>query len=341
MIRAIRGTPFAYPIVPLPPNLVLIGVARPYWRNVGTMKLGREISRDGRFVRQPNRFTARIEPDGPYPPVPGRYQLYASYACPWAHRGLIVRGLLGLEDVIGVTIVDPIRDDKGWRFTLSPEDRDPVTGAAYLSELYLATDPDFNGRYTVPCVWDRVSGRLVTNDYFQITLTMETAFAPWHAPGSPDLYPLRLRTDIDELNEWLFEGLNNGVYRAGFATSQAAYEEAAAGVFATLDDLERRLSDRRFLHGDALTESDVRAYTTLARFDAVYHSHFKCARRRLVDYPNLWAYARDLYQRPAFRETTDFDQIKRHYYITQTAINPTGIVPIGPDLDWAAPHHRG
>jgi putative glutathione S-transferase len=304
------------------------------------MKLGREISGDGHFVRQANRFTDRIEPDGPYPPEPGRYRLYASYACPWAQRSLIVRELLGLRDVIGLTIVDPIRDDKGWRFTLSPGDRDPATGAAYLSELYLATDPAFEGRFTVPCVWDTKTRRLVTNDYFQLTLTMETAFAPWHAPGSPDLYPKALRPEIDDLNRWLFDGLNNGVYRAGFATSQEAYEEAVTQVFATLDALEERLADRRFLHGPRLTESDVRAYTTLARFDVVYHSHFKCAMRRLTDYPNLWAYARDLYQHPAFRDTTDFDHIKRHYYVTQTNINPTGIVPIGPFLDWSAPHGR-
>ena len=192
----------------------------------------------------------------------------------------------------------------------------------------------------MPCVWDTTTRRLVTNDYFQITLTMETAFAPWHAPGAPDLYPHARRAEIDEFNRWLFDGLNNGVDRAGFATSQQAYEEAVTEVFATLDALEKRLSDRRFVHGDQLTESDVRAYTTLARFDVVYHSHFKCAMRRLIDYPNLWAYARDLYQRPAFRKTTHFDHIKRHYFITQTTINPTRIVPIGPEPDWEAPHHR-
>ncbi|SDR21417.1 glutathione S-transferase family protein [Thermostaphylospora chromogena] len=299
------------------------------------MKLGKEIAEDGRFVRQGNRFTDRIEDGGPYPPEPGRYHLYASLACPWAHRSLIVRELLGLQDVIGVTIVDPIRDEKGWRFTLSPDDRDPVTGAAYLSELYLASDPTYEGRYTVPCVWDTVTKRLVSNDYFQLTLTWETAFRPWHAPGAPDLYPKQRRAEIDEFNAWLHDGLNNGVYQAGFATSQPAYEEAVVKVFATLDALEERLGDgRAYLHGDALTESDVRAYTTLVRFDVVYHSHFKCMLRRLVDYPRLWAYARRLYAIPAFRNTTDFDHIKRHYYVTQTNINPTGIVPIGPAVDW-------
>ncbi|MBG0832176.1 glutathione S-transferase C-terminal domain-containing protein [Planomonospora sp. ID67723] len=296
------------------------------------MKLGNEIVGDGRFVRQPNRFTARIEEGGEHPPEPGRYQIYASYACPWAQRSLIVRELLGLRDAVGVTIVDPIRDDKGWRVPGG----DPVTGAEYLSELYLATDPDFRGRYTVPCVWDRTARRLVTNDYFQITLTLETAFAPWHAEGAPDLYPAALREEIDALNETIYHGLNNGVYKAGFAASQEAYDEAVVGVFTTLDMLEERLAGRPFLHGDALTESDVRLYTTLARFDAVYHSHFKCAIRRLVDYPELWAYARRLYAIPAFRDTTDFDQIKRHYFITQTNINPTRIVPRGPELDWTS-----
>ncbi|MFB9883726.1 glutathione S-transferase family protein [Planobispora siamensis] len=297
------------------------------------MKLGNEIAGDGRFVRQPNRFTARIEDGGEHPPEPGRYQIYASYACPWAQRSLIVRELLGLQDVIGVTIVDPIRDERGWRMPGG----DPATGAEYLSELYLASDPDYQGRYTVPAVWDRTAKRLATNDYPQITLTLETAFRPWHAEGAPDLYPAALREEIDELNDTIFHGLNNGVYKAGFATSQDAYDEAVTRVFATLDMLEERLSGRARLHGDALTESDVRLYTTLVRFDSVYYSHFKCSIRRLVDYPALWAYARRLYAIPGFRDTTDFDQIKRHYFITQTNINPTGIVPKGPELDWTAP----
>ncbi|MEU8207271.1 glutathione S-transferase C-terminal domain-containing protein [Streptosporangium sp. NPDC049046] len=296
------------------------------------MKLEKEIS-GGRFERQPNRFTARIEEGGEHPPEPGRYQIYASYACPWAHRSLIVRELLGLREVVGVTIVDPIRDEKGWRIPGG----DPVTGVEYLSELYLATDPGYEGRYTVPCVWDITAGRMVTNDYPQITLTLETTFAPWHAEGAPDLYPRELREEIDALNEVIFQGLNNGVYRAGFARSQEAYDEAVTDVFATLDLLEERLSTRRRLHGDALTESDVRLYPTLARFDAVYNSHFKCSVRRLSDYPVLWAYARELYAIPAFRDTTDFDQIKRHYFVTQTNVNPSGIVPRGPEIDWTAP----
>ncbi|WP_431925080.1 glutathione S-transferase family protein [Nonomuraea jabiensis] len=280
------------------------------------MKLRRELSDDGRFVRQPNRFTDRLGP-----PEPGRYRLYASYACPWAQRVLIVRALLGLEDVLDVTIVDPIRDEKGWRIP----DGDPE----YLSELYHATDPGYTGRYTVPCVWDTEDKRIVTNDFPQITLDLEMSWGT-----SPDLYPERLRPDIDIMNDRLYHGLNNAVYEAGFSRDQQAYEEAVARVFTTLDFLEVRLAESEYLF-DVLTDSDVRLYTTLARFDAVYHGHFKCSVRRLIDYPALWAYARRLYAIPAFRDTTVFDQIKRHYYITQTNINPSGIVPVGPEIDWS------
>ena len=292
----------------------------------------------GRFVRQKNRFTERITADGSsgLPAEPGRYRLFVSYACPWAQRTLIVRRLLGLEDVISVAVVDPIRDERGWRL---PE-RDPVTGAEFLSELYLATDPSFEGRYTVPCVWDTVTGRLVTNDFPHITTMMETEFTAYHRPGAPDLYPEALRPEIDELNDLVYETVNNGVYKAGFATAQDAYEEAVDALFDTLDRLEERLSDRRYLFGDRITEADVRLYPTLARFDAVYYSHFKCNLRRLTDYENLWAYARDLYSVPAFGETTNFDHIKRHYYVTQRNINPSGIVPKGPVIDWTVPHGR-
>jgi len=278
------------------------------------MRLGRELADDGRFVRQPNRFTDRLGP-----PEPGRYRLYASYACPWAHRVLIVRRLLGLEDLLDVTIVDPIRDEKGWR----------VPGGEYLSELYLATDPGYTGRCTVPCVWDAQERRIVTNDFPRITLDLETSWG-----RSPDLYPQALRADIDAMNDRLYHGLNNAVYEAGFARSQEAYEEAAGRVFATLGFLEERLTGRAFLF-DHLTESDVRLYTTLARFDSVYYGHFKCSLRRLTDHPALWSYARRLHAIPAFGETTDFDHIKRHYYITQTTINPSRIVPVGPVLDWS------
>ncbi|WP_019633198.1 glutathione S-transferase family protein [Actinomadura atramentaria] len=292
----------------------------------------------GAFVRQPNRFTARITADGSsgHPAEAGRYRLLVSYACPWAHRSLIVRRLLGLEDVISVGVVDPIRDERGWRF---PEP-DPVTGATFLSELYLASDPEFTGRYTVPCVWDVKDRRLVTNDFPEITTTLETEFAAFHAPGAPDLYPETLRPEIDALNKVVYETVNNGVYRAGFATDQDAYEQAVRALFTTLDELEERLTGRRYLFGDALTEADVRLYPTLARFDAVYHGHFKCNLRRLTDYPALWAYARDLYSIPAFGGTTDFDHIKRHYYVTQRDVNPSGVVPLGPITDWTAPQNR-
>ncbi|WP_433140261.1 glutathione S-transferase family protein [Actinomadura nitritigenes] len=296
-----------------------------------------EVER-GRFVRQPNRFTERITADGSsgYPVEPGRYRLFVSYACPWAHRSLIVRRLLGLEDALPVAVVDPIRDERGWRFP----DRDPVTGAVFLSELYLASDPSFEGRYTVPCIWDTVTERLVTNDFPNITTMLETEFTALHGPGAPDLYPEELRPEIDELNDLVYNTVNNGVYKAGFATAQDAYEDAFDALFATFDRLEERLADRRYLFGDRITEADVRLYPTLARFDAVYYSHFKCNQRRLVDHPHLWAYARDLYSIPAFGGTTNFDHIKRHYYVTQRNINPSGVVPKGPLVDWTAPHGR-
>ncbi|MFC5752045.1 glutathione S-transferase family protein [Actinomadura rugatobispora] len=292
----------------------------------------------GGFVRQPNRFTDTITADGSsgHRAEPGRYRLLVSLACPWAHRTLIVRRLLGLEETISVGVVDPIRDERGWRF---PEP-DPVTGATFLSELYLATAPSFDGRYTVPCVWDAETGLLVTNDFPAITITMETEFAAWHAAGAPDLYPERLRPEIDELDERVYQTVNNGVYQAGFATAQEPYDQAVEALFATLDALEERLAGNRYLFGDRVTEADVRLYPTLARFDAVYYSHFKCNLRRLVDYPNLWAYARDLYSLPAFGETTDFDHIKRHYYVTQRMVNPSGVVPKGPLVDWDEPHGR-
>lgn len=305
-------------------------------------QLRTEMAGDGRFVRQRNRFTERITADGAsgFPAQAGRYQLYASLACPWAQRSLIVRRLLGLEDTLGRTVVDPIRDERGWRFTLSPGDRDPVTGYAFLSELYHATDPSYVGRVTVPCIWDRETRQLVTNDFPAITPTLETEFAGFHRSGAPKLYPPELRDEIEAVGADVYEHVNNGVYKAGFATTQGAYEEAFDMVFATLDSLEERLAGQRFLVGSRLTEADVRLYTTLARFDAVYYSHFKCNLRRIADYPNLWGYARDLYQRPAFRETTDFDHIKRHYYETHGNINPTRIVPKGPAMSWDSPHGR-
>lgn len=301
-----------------------------------------EASPEGRYSRQPNRFTGRITADGAsgFPAAPGRYHLYVSLASPWAHRTLIVRRLLGLEQVIGATVVDPIKDERGWRFTASPGGRDPVTGAWFLAELYHLTDPTYAGRCTVPCIWDTRTRRIISNDFAQMTLTFETEFRAWHRPGAPDLYPVSRRSEINALSALIYHTVNNGVYKAGYATTQAAYEEAFDALFTTLDALEQRLARRRFLLGDQLTEADVRLYPTLARFDAVYYPHFKCNLRRIADYPNLWAYSRELYQRRGFGDTTDFDQIKRHYFQTHLQLNPSGIVPKGPYANWLAPHSR-
>lgn len=302
-----------------------------------------ETSDQGEFVRQQYTIRDRITADGSsgFPAEAGRYHLYVSLACPWAHRAIIVRRLLGLEGVISMSVVDPIRDENGWAFR---EGRghgpDPVCGFQFLSEAYLRTDPEFTGRFTVPCIWDRETGRLVTNNFHDITIDFETAFAKFHSEGAPDLYPAALRDDIDEINGRVYKDVNNGVYRTGFAATQEAYESAVDRLFDRLNWLEGRLSKRRFLVGPQITEADIRLFTTLARFDAVYFGHFKCNIRRLVDYPSLWGYARDLFQRPGFGETTDFDHIKRHYYVTHDHINPTRIVPKGPAMDWSQPHDR-
>ncbi len=301
-----------------------------------------EISPEGRFVRQENAFTDVITADGSsgFPAEPGRYHLYVSLACPWAHRAIIVRRLLGLEDVITMSVVDPIRDHRGWRFTTGPgHGPDPVNGFAYLAEAYTATDPDFTGRWTVPCIWDRVTGRLVTNDYPNITIQLHTAFAQFVTTAT-DLYPEHLRSEIHEVDDLVFPHVNNGVYKAGFATTQPAYDQAFEALFAALDTLEARLAGQRYLVGDRLTEADIRLFTTLVRFDTVYYSHFKCNLRRIVDYPHLWGYTRDLYQRDGFHTTTDFDHIKRHYYGTHERLNPSRIVPKGPAIDWWSPPDR-
>ncbi len=295
-----------------------------------------ESGKSGEFVRQPNAFRNRILPGGEFPPEPGRYHLIVSLACPWAHRAIIARRLLGLEDSISLGVVDPIRDASGWRFTLDPDGRDPVSGAAYLSELYLATDPSFSGRWTVPSVYDRQTGTIVSNDYPQITLDLSTE---WGAGAT--LYPESLRAEIDAVNKVVFTDVNNGVYRAGFATSQEAYDKAYGTLWSRLDWLSARLASQRYLVGDTITEADVRLFTTLVRFDAVYHGHFKCNRQKLTELPVLWAYARDLFQTPGFGDTVDFDHIKRHYYATHDQLNPSRIVPLGPDPSgWTAPHGR-
>ncbi|MFJ8577579.1 glutathione S-transferase family protein [Micromonospora sp. NPDC093277] len=317
-------------------------------------QFGAENSGGGAFVRQPNRFTGRVTPHstspeggGPdeqdrWPLEAGRYRLIWCRACPWAHRARIVRSLLGLEDVISLGTVDPIRDERGWRFALDEDGFDPVLGISFLSEAYLATDPDYQGRVTVPALVDTRTGRVVTNDYPQLTLDLITEWRRFHKPGAPDLYPVELRPEMDALMAEVHRDVNNGVYRCGFATSQEAYDEAYTTLFARLDALSERLSGRRFLMGDSITEADVRLFTTLVRFDVAYHGHFKCNRQKLTEMPVLWAYARDLFQTPGFGETVDFDHIKRHYYATHEMINPTRIVPLGPDLDgWTTPHGRG
>lgn len=301
-----------------------------------------EIGDDGQFVRQQYSIRDRITADGSsgFKAEADRYHLYVSRACPWAHRSVIARRLLGLESVISMSVVDPVRDERGWRFTDGPgHGPDPVNGFSYLSQAYLATDPNYTGRYTVPCIWDRRSGRLVTNNFPDITIDFETQFTEYVRPGI-DLYPEAWRDEIDQINEFIYHDVNNGVYQAGFATSQDAYEAAFDALFARLDWIEQRLSHQRFLVGNQITEADIRLFPTLVRFDAVYYSHFKCNLRRLIDYPNLWGYTRDLFQRPGFGDTVDFDHIKRHYYGTHPQLNPTRIVPKGPAIDWNAPHDR-
>ncbi|NYH45505.1 putative glutathione S-transferase [Micromonospora jinlongensis] len=313
-----------------------------------------ETSGGGAFVRQPNRFTGRVTADSTSPPgggpdeqdrwplEAGRYRLIWCRACPWAHRARIVRGLLGLDDAISLGTVDPIRDERGWAFALDPDGFDPVLGVSFLSEAYLATDPDYTGRVTVPALVDTLTGRVVTNDYPQLTLDLSTEWRRLHAPDAPDLYPVELRPEMDALMAEIHTDVNNGVYRCGFATSQEAYDEAFRALFARLDALSERLAGQRYLMGDAITEADVRLFTTLVRFDTAYHGHFKCNRQKLTEMPVLWAYARDLFQTPGFGETVDFDHIKRHYYGTHREINPSGIVPLGPDdSGWSTPHGRG
>lgn len=299
----------------------------------------RESDRRGAFVRQESRFRDWVSADGStgFLAEPGRYHLYISLACPWASRALIVRKLKRLEDAIGLTVVDPLRDERGWRFT--SEEPDPVNGFQFLSEAYLASDPGFDGRVTVPVLWDKQTGRIVNNESADIVRMLNSAFDAW-GDATVDLYPEPLRAEIDAINERVYETVNNGVYRAGFATSQEAYEEAFDALFASLDQLDARLAGRRFLLGSEPTEADWRLFVTLVRFDAVYVGHFKCNLRRIDDYPNLSGYLRDLYQQPGIADTVNFDHIKRHYYMTHPQLNPTGVVPKGPQLDLAAPHGR-
>ena len=298
---------------------------------------------DGTFARQEDAFTGWVTADGRsgYPAAAGRYHPYVSLACPWAHRTIIVRRLKGLANAIGMTVVDPIRDDRGWAFRAGPGmGPDPVNGFAFLAEAYTATDPQYRGRVTVPVLWDTVTRRIVSNNDDDIMRMLETEFDAFAESSDLDFYPAEHRGEIDALNAEIYESVNNGVYRAGFATEQAAYASAARDVFNQLDRLDERLATRRYLLGEHPVESDWRLFVTLIRFDAVYVGHFKCNLRRIADYPNLSGYLRDLYQFRDVAATVDFDHIKRHYYMTHDEINPTRIVPIGPQLDLTAPHGR-
>lgn len=305
----------------------------------------REIEKNGAFKRQTNRFTTPFgDGSGELPVEAGRYRLLWSPVCPWAHRCIIVRKLLGLEEFISVGTADPIRPGVpriDWAFTLDRDNVDPVLKIHYISEVYYNADPDYAGRYTVPAVVDITTKKVVNNDYFRLTNYFETVWKKFHRKDAPDLYPMELREEIDKLNDVIFHNVNNGVYKAGFAQSQEAYESAYDNVFKYLDELEERLSAQRYLLGDRITDSDIRLYVTLARFDAAYYNGFRVNRNRLVEFPNLWGYARDLYQTPGFGDTTDFDSIKRHYHLSTIKGNPYGILPKGPDLSvWNLPHDR-
>ena len=312
---------------------------------------GKAFDRDMNYV--PDRITKVVDgrprrPEhGPvngelWPVEPGRYRLIAARACPWANRAIIVRKLLGLEDVISMGLAGPVHDARSWTFDLDPGGRDPVLGIERLQEAYFRRFPDYPRGITVPAIVEVETGRLVTNDFPWITHDFFFEWSDYHRPDAPDLWPAHLREEMEEVMQRIFTEVNNGVYRCGFAGSQEAYDDAYRRLWSAMDWLEERLSDRRYLMGDSITEADVRLFTTLVRFDAVYHGHFKCNRNKLTEMPALWGYARDLFQTPGFGETVDFQQIKQHYYVVHSDINPSGIVPLGPDESgWLTPHGRG
>ena len=292
---------------------------------------------DGSYVRKDSSFRDWVTSDGStrFPAEAGRYHLFVSLACPWASRTVLARALLGLHEVIGLTVVSPDMLENGWTFDPAPE---PITGKRYLYEVYSAADPAYSGTATVPILYDKQARTIVNNESADITRMLGQAFARWAAPPRPiELYPAALAAEIDDLNDRIYGTVNNGVYKAGFATKQDAYEAAVGPLFATLDELEERLRTRRFLHGPALTETDIRLFTTAVRFDAVYFGHFKCNLRQWRDYPALSAWVADVYQWPGVAETVDLGEIKRHYYFSQRWVNPSGVVPVGPTIDWAAP----
>ena len=303
-------------------------------------------STGGRFKRTAPKFRNWVTPDGSAGPsgsggfaaARGRYHLYVSLACPWAHRTAVFRKLKGLEDVISMTEVEPVMGEQGWKF--GPDaDRDAVNGKEHLNQVYLLADPRYTGRVSVPALWDREKRTIVSNESPEIIRMLNSAFDAF-TNNRTDYYPAELRGEIDAVNELVFSNVNNGVYRCGFASTQEAYEEAFLDLFGALDQLEERLSRQRYLAGDRITEADWRLFTTILRFDAVYYSHFKCNLRRIADYPNLSNYLRELYQVPGVAETVNIDHIKRHYYMSMPFLNPNGIVPLGPALDFEAPHDR-
>ena len=301
----------------------------------------RNGGRAGEFVRQGARFRRWVTADGSsgFPAAPGRYHLYVALACPWSHRTVIVRALKGLENAVSISYLHPYRDERGWAFP-GGDFTDPVNGFRYLGEAYESTEPGYDGRVSVPVLWDRETGTIVNNESADIIRILNSAFDEW-GDATVDLYPEDLRAEIDALEAWIYDSVNNGVYRAGFARSQAAYDDAYRALFDALPALDERLATRRYLCGARITEADWRLFVTLVRFDSVYHTHFRCNGARIVDFPNLWAYTRDLYQQPRVAETVAMDQIKRHYYTTHDELNPKRIIPAGPEhLDFTAPHGR-
>ena len=301
------------------------------------------MSKTGEFQRDTEYLDGRITADGRdgWPVAARRYRLVVARGCPWANRTMIVRRLLGLEDALSMGICGPTHDERSWQFDLDPGEKDPVLGIHWLREAYEKAVPGYDRGVTVPAVVDIPSGAVVTSDFLQITRDFESEWTAYQRDGAPDLYPGALRDEIEEVSDPVYREVNNGVYRCGFATSQQAYDEAYAALFARLDWLEERLTPRRYLVGDTITEADIRVFTTLIRFDAVYHGHFKCNRNKLSEFRALWAYARDLWQTPGFGDTIDFVQTKQHYYLVHKNLTPSGIVPDGPDPSgWLTPHHR-
>ena len=311
------------------------GKVQGHWRDAS--------QRGGEFVRVTSPFRAWVTADGPGPFVaePGRYHLYVSLACPWAHRTLIFHKLKQLEDIISISVVDPVSGEDGWRFSDYPRcTPDALYGSSHLHQLYTRARPDFTGLVTVPVLWDKKTATIVNNESPEIIRMLNSAFDAY-TPVRADYYPEALRPEIDAVNDFVYERINNGVYRCGFAGTQAVYDRAFDALFGALDEVEARLARSRFLIGNTLTEADWRLFPTLLRFDAVYYSLFRCNRQRIADYPNLANYLRDLYQRPGIAETVDFDHIKRHYFLSLRQLNPAGIVPDGPAHDFSASHDRG